>query len=301
MLIFSTVNEIWLFNVMITLKTKKALLLKKITQLLTCLIAVMAITMMNQAAFASTHYVRSTTPTIFFHGYNSGAHAERYMVNGIKKAGVSKTVITANVAADGKVTLQGRIPTNATNPLVMVNFENSRNTDYAMQGQWVKNVVVKLQQTYHIKKMNIEAHSMGNMAVMYYLLANGQNKKLPQLQKQVAMAGTFDGAMGWNEPNNLTVNKTTGKPSAENEAFKKLLPLRQTYPHQVQVLNIYGDLGDGNDSQVSNNSCQTLRYLLNNRARSYREVKITGTNAKHELLHHNQQVNQILIHFFWES
>lgn len=250
---------------------------------------------------ASHHYVQSTTPTIFFHGFNSGAHAERYMVEGIKKAGVSKTIITANVAADGKVTLEGRIPHGAINPLVMVNFENSRNTDYTMQGQWVKNVIVKLQQTYHIKKMNIEAHSMGNMAVMYYLLANGQNKKLPQLQKQVALAGTFDGAMGWNEPANLTINSKTGKPSAENDSFKKLLPLRSTYPQQVQVLNIYGDLGDGNDSQVSNNSCRTLRYLINGRTKSYREVKITGANAKHELLHHNPAVNQLLIRFFWSK
>lgn len=289
-------------NVMITLKTKKALLLKKIIKLFISLAVLTLITLVANPSFAaSRHYVQSTTLTIFFHGYNSGAHAEQYMVNGIKKAGVTKTVITAEVAADGKVTLQGRIPSGAINPLVMVNFENSRNTDYAMQGQWVKNVVVKLQQTYHIKKMNIEAHSMGNMAVMYYLLANGQNKKLPQLQKQVAMAGTFDGAMGWNEPSNLTVNKKTGKPSAENDTFKKLLPLRHTYPQQVQVLNIYGDLGDGNDSQVSNSSCQTLRYLINGRAKSYREVKITGQNAKHELLHHNPQVNKLLIKFFWEK
>lgn len=272
--------------------------MKKFIKILSLLVVGVAIIFIGQPGYAAK-YRQSTTPTIFFHGYNSGAHAEQYMVNGIKQAGVSKTAITADVAADGQVTLEGRIPKGAINPLVMVNFENSRNTDYAMQGQWVKNVVVKLRQTYHFKKMNIEAHSMGNMAVMYYLLANGQNKKLPQLQKQVAMAGTFDGAMGWNEPNNLTVNPKTGKPSAENDSFKKLLPLRNTYPRQVQVLNIYGDLGDGNDSQVSNSSCQTLRYLINGRAKSYREVKITGPNAKHELLHHNPRVNKILIQYFW--
>ena len=49
------------------------------------------------------------------------------------------------------------------------------------------------------------------MAVMYFLLANAGKHNLPQIQKQVAMAGTFDGAIGWNEPANLTVNKKTGK------------------------------------------------------------------------------------------
>ena len=246
-------------------------------------------------------YVQSTTPTIFFHGYNSGAHAEQFMVDGIKQAGVSKTSITTEVDADGKVTLLGNIPHNAVNPLVMVNFENSRNTDYTMQGQWVKNVIVKLQDRYHFKKINIEAHSMGNLAVRYYLLHNGQNRHLPQIQKQAAMAGTFDGAMDWNEPANLTINPKTGKPSKENASFKKLLLLRRTYPKQIKVLNLYGDLGNGNDSQVSNNSSRTLRYLINGRTASYKEVKITGPNASHELLHHNPQVNRVLIKFFWEK
>lgn len=221
------------------------------------------------------------------------------MVNGFVKAGVSKTVITAEVAGDGTVTLKGDIPHNAVNPLVMVNFNDNHSTNYELQGQWVKNVLEELQAKYHFKKVNIEAHSMGNMAVMYFLLANAGNHNLPQIQKQVAMAGTFDGAIGWNEPANLTVNKKTGKPSAMNDSYQKLLPLRHRYPRQIKLLNIYGDLKDGNDSQVSNASCLSLKYLINNRARSYREVKITGPNAKHELLHHNPQVNKILINFFW--
>ena len=247
----------------------------------------------------SNKYIHSTPPTLFFHGYGSGAHAEEYMVNGFVKAGVSKTVITADVAGDGTVTLKGDIPHNAINPLVMVNFNDNHSTNYELQGQWVKNVLEELQAKYHFKKVNIEAHSMGNMAVMYFLLANAGNHNLPQIQKQVAMAGTFDGAIGWNEPANLTVNKKTGKPSAMNDSYQKLLPLRHRYPRQIKLLNIYGDLKDGNDSQVSNASCLSLKYLINNRARSYREVKITGPNAKHELLHHNPQVNKILINFFW--
>ncbi len=247
----------------------------------------------------SNKYIHSTTPTLVFPGYGSGAPAEASMVNGFVKAGVSKTVITADVAGDGTVTLKGDIPHNAVNPLVMVNFNDNHSTNYELQGQWVKNVLEELQAKYHFKKVNIEAHSMGNMAVMYFLLANAGNHNLPQIQKQVAMAGTFDGAIGWNEPANLTVNKKTGKPSAMNDSYQKLLPLRHRYPRQIKLLNIYGDLKDGNDSQVSNASCLSLKYLINNRARSYREVKITGPNAKHELLHHNPQVNKILINFFW--
>ena len=72
----------------------------------------------GHAQALSKKYVQSTTPTIFFHGFGSSAHAEQYMVDNIMKAGVSKTAIVANVAADGQVTLQGRIPKGAINPLV---------------------------------------------------------------------------------------------------------------------------------------------------------------------------------------
>lgn len=267
------------------------------------IVTVIFITLMGwgsaQAQSLSNHYQQSTTPTLFFHGYGSGAHAENYMVNGFTKAGASKTVITANVASDGTVTLSGKIPHNAINPLVKVNFADNHNSDYETQGQWVKNVIVELQQKYHFKKINIEAHSMGNMAVMYYLLDNAGDHQLPQIQKYAAMAGTFDGAIGWNEPANLTVNKKTGKPSAMNDTYKALLPLRHRFPKQIQVLNIYGDLKDGNDTQVTNNSSLSLKYLINGRAKSYQEKKITGPNAKHELLHHNPQVNKILLKFFW--
>lgn len=282
--------------------------LKKIVKILTLIIIAAAGGLLLSTDITNAHaqklsnqYVHSTTPTLFFHGFGSGAHAEKYMVNGIVKAGVSKTVVVANVASDGTVTIEGNIPKGAVNPLVEVNFSDNHNSDYPTQGQWVKNVLEVLQQKYHVKKVNIEAHSMGNMAVMYYLLDNAGNHNLPQIQKQAAMAGTFDGAIGWNEPANLTVDHQTGKPSAMNAAYEKLLPLRHRFPRQIKVLNIYGDLGNGNDTQVTNNSCRTLKYIINGRARSYKEVKITGPNAKHELLHHNPEVNKLLINFFWRK
>ncbi len=50
-----------------------------------------------------------------------------------------------------------------------------------------------------------------------------------------------------------------------NDSYQKLLPLRHRYPRQIKLLNIYGDLKDGNDSQVSNASV-FAQVLINNRA-----------------------------------
>ena len=57
-----------------------------------------------------TNYLQSSRPTLFFHGYGSSANAEKHMTDAAKKAGVTQTVITANVAEDGQVRLTGTIP-----------------------------------------------------------------------------------------------------------------------------------------------------------------------------------------------
>ena len=46
------------------------------------------------------------------------------MANAAKKSGVTQTIIEANVAEDGTVTLKGTIQKDAVNPIVLVNFDN---------------------------------------------------------------------------------------------------------------------------------------------------------------------------------
>jgi len=50
-----------------------------------------------------TNYQQITRPTLFFHGYGSSANAEKHMTDAAKRAGVTQTIITANVADDGQV------------------------------------------------------------------------------------------------------------------------------------------------------------------------------------------------------
>lgn len=69
--------------------------------------------------------IQSSRPTIFFHGWGSNSHTERHMANAAKKSGVTQTIIEANVAEDGTVTLKGTIQKDAVNPIVLDNFDNN--------------------------------------------------------------------------------------------------------------------------------------------------------------------------------
>lgn len=249
----------------------------------------------------SKSYVQAQTPTLFVHGFGSSYHAEEHMVKSAQKAGVTKSVIRADIAPDGKVTLVGKLADNAKNPIVEVNFEDKK-TEIAAKD--VKSVVEKLQKNYHFKKINLVGHSVGNLAIANYINENYNNQSLPTINKVVSIAGHYNGWLGEKVGREAKIkNKKTGEPDIFAPGFKKLLPLRKHYPRQIEVLNVYGDLKDGSktDGSVSVASAQTYKYLINNRAKSYREIEIDGKMGQHSKLHENAEVDQALISFLWKK
>lgn len=263
------------------------------------LVAAIGLGLSNQTAHAAK-YVNNKTTTFFFHGWGSSSHAEEHMANAAKNAGATNTIIKANVAKGGKVTITGKITKKSRNPIVEVNFADNKNDNYKTDGEYAKDAIQAVANKYNIKNINLVGHSMGNLAIMYYLLNNANNSKLPTVRHHVAIAGHFDGGIGfgWNKKTKLDQN---GKPSIMESHYKELLPLRNSYPKTSRVLNIAGNLDDGtnSDSQVPVKSAFSLKYLLNNRAKSYRQVVIHGKNAQHSKLHRNPKVDKILINFLW--
>ena len=249
----------------------------------------------------SSDYIQSSTPTLFLHGYGSSANAEKHMAEAARKAGVTQTIITATVDSHAQVTLKGDIPKDAVNPIVMVEFADNRNANYAQDGEYAAAVVRELQARYGFKKMNFVAHSMGNMSILFYLLEHAQNEELPKLQKQVNIANHVNGLEGMDLPANLTIlDSNTGEPSAMSDSYQKLLGLREIYPQdQVDVLNIYGDFKNQSDGSVLNVSSRSLKYLLIDNAKSYQEKRVTGPLAQHSQLHENPEVDRLLIDFLW--
>ncbi|WP_201782568.1 alpha/beta hydrolase [Agrilactobacillus composti] len=253
-----------------------------------------------QKAQAAT-YVQQNIPTLFFHGWGGSYHSETQMTTAAKSAGVTDTVVRADVSPKGHVHFVGQLAANAKNPIIQVNYQNNRNGNYYEDGRWAKNVIVALQKQYHFQKMNLVGHSMGNMAIMYYLMANTNDPTLPTLNKQVDIAGHFNGILGMNDAPNQMKLAANGQPIHMDKDYRALLKLRKTYPKQVRVLNIYGDKNDGthSDGDVSNASSQSLRYLIAKRAQSYTEKKFVGPQAQHSRLHENKAVDKVLIRFLW--
>lgn len=245
----------------------------------------------------------TSTPTLFFHGGGSSYHAEEHMIDAAKKAGVTKAVIRAEVSKTGKVTLVGTWPKNAKNPICEVNYENNRQLNFNKHGEYATNVVKALQKKYGIKKINMVGHSLDNISIIYYMLQNGNKKNMPQIQKQVDIAGQdFDGIPNSiKQPKGMRLN-SSGKPNKMNSTYKQMTEVRSIYAKKhVKVLNIIGDVGNGSNGRVDNRSSLSLQYLVSGGNTTYRVLKINGKNAQHSKLHENAQVDKALIKFLWNK
>ncbi|NVY95949.1 alpha/beta hydrolase [Lactobacillus sp. DCY120] len=263
---------------------------------------------MKSSSSTTSRFEQKNTPTLFFHGWGSSAHAEEQMTHYIRRQEVTKTIVRANVSRSGQVTWRGKIPRGAKNPLVEVNLENNKSVpaktsdvvdNYRESSNYVYVVVRALQKKYHYSTMNLVGHSMGNLQIAYYLRDHAMDKKLPQLRKQVSIAGHYNGYLGESTVAQDYHLEANGRPSQLATGYRGLLGLRQVYPSKAQVLNLYGDTGQGSDGSVAVKSARSYRYLVSSRAKSYQEHRFTGPKAQHSQLHESQAVDRKLVQFLW--
>ena len=152
-------------------------------------------------------------------GFTASSHAEEKMANAARDAGVTKTIVRANVDKKGNVTFNRKIPANAVNPIVEVNLEDNKlagyqddyTQGYRHGGTYIKNVVVALQKQHHYKRINLVGHSMGNLEIINYINDNVNNKKLPKVAHLVAIAGHYNGLVGEHGAD-AKVDAQTGEP-----------------------------------------------------------------------------------------
>lgn len=232
-----------------------------------------------------SHWVNSTTPTIFVHGYGSSYHAEETMVKRARKNNITSTVVLARVDQDGNVKLSGPSIKNKRNPIVEVNLANNKQVDMNEGARYIDNVVKALQKRDGIKDYNFVAHSMGNMDVFSYLSKYGSQDGAPVLKKQVVLAG--GGITGWPNKNPMS--------SSMEELMGQL---KNNYPH-AKVLNIAGDKGGGTDGRVPNSASRSIKAMLGDRPKSYQFVMYKGKTYTHSNMHENEKVFNRFAEFLW--
>ncbi|KFF31779.1 cell surface hydrolase [Bifidobacterium bombi DSM 19703] len=260
-----------------------------------------ASTQPRQSATTDDQDRSDSVATLYLHGYNGGKVSTDSMIEYAEKHEDATKVLTVTISSQGDVKLTGTWPKHTKRPLIQVLFEDNTNVDYGVTSEWVHSLIVTLQQRYHIRRYNTVAHSMGNLVMMYYEMQYGQDTSLPKLEKQVNIAGNFDGIVGVDDSPNMNTIQADGSPTYRNQHFNYLLAHKNNYPDGVEVLNIFGNLDDGtnSDNNISTASARSLNYILKGKAASYREIEVHGKMGQHSKLHENPKVSDEIDAFLW--
>ena len=247
------------------------------------------------------------TPTVFVHGLQGTHGSTDTMIKDLsQRYPGTKKVMTINVKSNGELETSGNFQ-SVKHPLVQINFlNNSANT--TTNAHWLNKALTYLYQKQGVRHVNIVAHSAGNVAVYQALAA--QVAHTPQTNKFVILAGPFDGVLSLNDQANKNkVNpKNHYKPSVMYPAnsyypsYKQLMQLSTDFPKDVRVLNIYGNLGDGSnsDSLVTNASSLSVNYLLRHQKTPVQNKCFKNSKATHSGLHKSTKVDTWIANFLWK-
>lgn len=203
-------------------------------------------------------------PTLYMHGYGAGARSSNGMIAYASRYQGAKKVLTARIASNGSVTLSGNWPKGTKHPLIQVLQLDNTYYNYHVTSKWFYNLIVLLQRRYHIRRYNTVSHSMGNITTMFYQVKYGHDNKLPKLNRQINIAGHFDGIVGMDDTPNKNYFLSDGRPRYINSYYRYLLDHRDGYPSGVRILNIFGNLenGSNSDGDVTNVFCQIAKISL---------------------------------------
>lgn len=245
-------------------------------------------------------YSPMPVPTLYIHGWHGNAKSTSQLIESAEDEKGARKVLEVAVSPQGKTTYSGKWNPGIKHPLIQVVFENNE-AEIPDEAGWMKTITEELRKRYGISQINVVSHSMGGPVTLYWAL-NLRDKNSPQLQKFVPIAGPFDGVIFTDDVPNQNRIKENGEPVWQNAAYQSYYEKRNSFPRGVSVLNIYGNLEDGTNSDylVTNASARSLRWLIKDRVGHYEEKMIRGPMAQHSKLHENKQVDRLVNDFLFD-
>ncbi|WEV45782.1 alpha/beta hydrolase [Streptococcaceae bacterium ESL0687] len=270
--------------------------------LVSCLLILLAY--VGYFHYKKSSYVYDPVPTFYFHGYSGTANSTSSMISYAKKNYGAHKVLTATVSSSGSVKLSGSWDEGTDKPLIQVIVEDNISTDMDMLAIWYSNVIEKVKSEHDFESYNTVAHSMGNSGIQYLLIREATNADFPKLNREVVLAAPINGDISLDDHENANSLGEDGYPKIVNKNYEYYIANIDSFPkNQIDILNIYGNLEDGSDSDgsVTTVAAKSLKYLANKYAKSYEEVEIKGEDAQHSKLHENSQVDKLIGDFLWQK
>lgn len=238
------------------------------------------------------HY--SSTPTLLIPGWGGNSWTYQRLIHRAQKEDIAQKAMTIWVAPNGRVIVKGKL--NHHNPIIQLLYIWNYTSGYSKQTQQLRRVMFMLHNQYHIKQMNVVAHSYGGTEFFHAYLRSPKLQKEIHIPHLVLLGVPVDESFG---------RKTRYTPllvhRSKDQNFTQLQEAVDA--HSVtsiqRIDNWMGQTKKGTDGAVPHVQSQMLKTLLLGQDVEYHEHIYKHTN--HSQLHQRKEVLNRLMDLLWEK
>ena len=233
-----------------------------------------------------------STPTLLIPGWGGNTWTYQKLINTAQEKNVAQKRMTIWVAPNGHVRIKGNL--NRKNSIIQLLYDWNYTPGYQAQTKQLTRVLRILHRQYHVRTLNVVAHSYGGTEWLHAYISSPDIQKNIQFPKVILLGTPVDETFG--ERTKFT--KWLFKKSKDSNF--KLMERQIRHTSLVRIGKIYnwmGAKGGRTDGEVPHIQSEMLRSLLQNKRVNYSEYIYPHTN--HVQLHQKKQILNDILKTLW--
>lgn len=237
------------------------------------------------------HY--DQTPTVMIPGWGGNTTTYRRMIHYFESHHYAQKVMTVWVSPTGTVKTSGSYH-RQKNALIQILYNWNYNASYHPQVHQLTKALQLLHDRYHIKRINVIAHSYGGTEFIHAYMSSKKLQRTIQLHKVVFLGVPVEESFGVKVKFVPNLNR-----KSKDRNFRQLeQQMRSWHPNSspIKFFNIMG----GKDESVPRVQSEMLQTLVRIHPEiQYRQVVVPKTN--HFQLHDRITIIQRVAHILWDK
>ncbi|MFR0644902.1 alpha/beta hydrolase [Limosilactobacillus mucosae] len=234
------------------------------------------------------------TPTLLIPGQGGNTITFDTFIKRAQSQNIAQSAMVVRVSPTGQVRVKGSLK-GKKNPIIQILYDWNYNVSFKPEMHQLTQVLIVLNRQYHVKKLNIVAHSYGGTEFLHAYLGNAKLQKKLSFQKIVLLGVPVEESFGVNTKYTAWLFK-----KSRDAEFKKLL--RQVKKAQFSkdeaIYNIMGKEADQKtDGEVPNIQSQMMATLFKNTSVKY--VQRWYPKTSHRQLHEKKAILKYVMQILW--
>lgn len=234
------------------------------------------------------------TPTLLIPGQGGNTITFDTFIKRAQNQNIAQSAMVVRVSPTGQVRVKGSLK-GKKNPVIQILYDWNYNVSFEPEMHQLTQVLIVLNRQYHVKKLNIVAHSYGGTEFLHAYLGNAKLQKKLSFQKIVLLGVPVEESFGVNTKYTAWLFK-----KSRDAEFKKLL--RQVKKAQFlkdeAIYNIMGKEADQKtDGEVPNIQSQMMATLFKNTSVKY--VQRWYPKTSHRQLHEKKAILKYVMQILW--